>query len=93
VESVRNDLDRDSLAAQVFAIDLDRCGGQDLYVVCTQDTDAADALHTPEGDVQHVPSVSQRIRSFEQNDFEIVVMEGGSGGDLQIAAIIPDPAN
>src|SRR6185503_12040047 len=53
----------------------------------------ADALHSPGRHVQHVPSVSQWIRSFEQNHLEMVVVKRRPAGDLQIAAVVPDAAD
>jgi len=89
----RHDFDRDGLAAQVFAVDLDRCGGQDLDVLRAQNSDTSDALHPFDGYVQHVPSVSQGIRSLEQNDLEMVVVKRCAAGDLQVASVVPDAAD
>jgi hypothetical protein len=49
--------------------------------------------HPSSRHVQHVPSVSQRVRSFEQNHLEMIVVERGATGDFEIAAVIPHAAD
>src|SRR5204863_7806545 len=66
---------------------------QDFDAMSAQNRHPSDALHTFERDVQHVPSVSQGIRSLEQDDLEIVVVKRSTAGDLQVASIVPDAAD
>src|SRR5882724_1159770 len=53
---------------------------------------AAHLLPAFQCDTQHVRQVAKRIRSFKQDDLEIIMRQRCPARDLQIAAIIANPA-
>src|SRR5579862_8433121 len=50
------------------------------------------ALHAAHSDAHHVPHVTQWIRSFEQNDLEVVADQRSAAGDFKVAAIVTNAA-
>src|SRR5581483_3937657 len=93
IDRSRDNFDHRCFPAQEFTVNLHGRLSEDLDPAGAQDANARSTLDAPGGDVQHVPSVTQRVRSLEENDFEIVVVQRGAGGDFQVAAVVPDTAD